>query len=65
MLKQNELVEQFNKEEQKRRRILKKKLARRIRSPKLKPALRKILDRLDEKVERSAPVDCLAKKWIK
>jgi len=65
MLKPNEYIEQFNKEEQKRQRLEQKKLKRRARFPKLSERFHKAMDRWDELHERLAPADCVAKKWIK
>jgi len=65
MLKKNELVEQFNKEEQKKQSLKEKKLKRRVRFPKLSERIHKALDRADELVEKRAPVDCVSGKWIK
>ena len=60
MLERNdELIERFNKEEQKRQR-----LQRRKRAPHASKKFHKLLDRLDEVMEKYRPVDCIAKKWI-
>jgi hypothetical protein len=55
MLKQNEFVEQFNKEEQKRRRSILRKLKRR-------PS--KAMEKLDEAIEKRRSVDLISRKWI-
>jgi len=64
MLNENEFVDQFNKEEQKRQRLKERKLKRRARFPKLSKRLHKALDRWDELREKLAPADCVSKKWI-
>lgn len=65
MLESNrDLIDQFNKKEQKRQHLEQKKLKRRARFPKLNERIHKALDRWDELYERMAPVDCVSKKWI-
>ncbi|MFH1801206.1 MAG: hypothetical protein ABH891_10275 [Candidatus Omnitrophota bacterium] len=65
MLERNdELIEQFNKEEQKRLRLQRRKRARRKRAPGASKEFHKILDRLDELREQT-PADCVSKRWIK
>lgn len=60
-----ELIEQFNKDEQRYRRLERKKQRRRARFPKLSEKFHKLLDRLDEAIERRRPVDCISKTWIR
>jgi len=60
-----ELIDQFNKKEQKRQRLELRKLKRRTRFPKLSERFHKVFDRCDELRERMAPVDCVSQKWIK
>jgi len=55
MLKQNELVEQFNTEEQKRRSSILRKLKR---------CLRKNSKKFRIETKNNEPVDCIGKKWI-
>ncbi|MDD5227104.1 MAG: hypothetical protein PHV97_07995 [Candidatus Omnitrophica bacterium] len=57
-----ELIDQFNKEEQKRRRLEKKKLQRRVLFPKLSERFHKTLDRWDEFLEKLTPADCISRK---
>ena len=65
MLKRNdELIEQFNKEEQTRQRLERRRRARRKRSPELSEKNHKILDRLEKIIERRKPTDCIARKWV-
>ena len=65
MLERNdELIDQFNKEEQRRQRILRRKRSRRKQDPKLSRNLQKLLDRLEKEIEKRASVDCVSKKWI-
>ena len=65
MLERNdELIEQFNKEEQKRLRLQRRKRTRRKRSPGASKEFHKLLDRLDEALERHKPADCISKRWI-
>jgi len=59
-----ELIDLFNKEEQKRQRLLQRKRARRERAPHASKTFHKLLDRVDETIERHKPVDCIANKWI-
>ncbi len=61
MLERNEeLIEQFNKEEQKRQRLQRRKRARRKRAPGASKEFHKMLDRLDEAIERHKPADCIS-----
>jgi hypothetical protein len=59
-----ELIDGFNKEEQKHQRLEQKKLKRRARFPKLSERFHRVFDRLDEATERRRPTDCISKKWI-
>ncbi|MFA7254544.1 MAG: hypothetical protein WC133_00395 [Candidatus Omnitrophota bacterium] len=64
MLERNdELIEQFNQEEQKYRRLQFRKKARRKLFPRAGKKIRKALDRLAE-IESRPPAECVAKKWI-
>ena len=66
MLERNdELINLFNKEEQNRQRLQLRKKARRKRAPHASKKLRKLLDLLDEAMERRKPVDCFSRKWVK
>lgn len=60
-----ELIDQFNKHEQRRRRLQRQKRARRKQLRGARPELLKCLDRLDEITEDQKPVDCVSSKWIK
>jgi len=53
--RKQELVDQFNRDE---------KRWRRIRLPKLAALLHTILDMRDEMREKRRPVDCVSSKWI-
>lgn len=65
MLERNdELIDRFNKGEQKRQRLERRKRSRRKKAPHTSKALHKLLDRLDEAMERHKPVDCISRKWI-
>jgi preprotein translocase subunit SecA len=65
MLERNDaLIEQFNKEEQKRLRLQRRKRARRKRAPGASKEFHKLLDRLDLAIERHKPADCISTKWI-
>ena len=58
------LIDQFNKEEQRRQHLRRRKLSRRKRAPKLSRNFHKLLDRLDAEIEKRAIVDCISKKWV-
>lgn len=65
MLENNrELVDQFNKEEQKRQCLKRKRLKRRTCRPGASKRLHQMMDQLDEALERRKPADCISKKWI-
>jgi hypothetical protein len=59
-----ELIDLFNKEEQRRQRLIRRKRGRRKKAPRSGKAWHRLLDRLDEMMERSKPADCVSKKWI-
>ena len=59
-----ELIGLFNKEEQKRQRLQRRKRARRKRMPLENKEFHKLLDRVDDAMEQHKPVDCISKKWI-
>ncbi len=66
MLERNdELIELFNKEELKRQRLQQRKRERRKRNPQASKELHKLLDRVDEAIERHKPADCISKKWVR
>ncbi len=65
MLKCNqELIDQFNRDEQRWRLLQWRKLKWRVRFPKLGALRHAILDLRDEMRERRRPVDCVSSKWI-
>lgn len=65
MLERNdELIDRSNKEEQKRQKLIRRKRNRRKRAPSTSKEFHKLLDRLDEVMERRKPVDCISRKWI-
>jgi len=65
MLQPNqELIDQFNRDEQRRQRLQWRKLKRRVRFPKLGALRHDILDLRDETREKQRPVDCVGSKWI-
>jgi len=59
-----ELIDRFNHEEQIRQRSLRRKRARRKKAPHTSKVAHKLLDRLDENMERRKPADCISRKWI-
>ena len=60
-----ELIDQFNREEQSRQQFQRRKLKRRVRFPKLESWHHALLDMLDEIRERRSPADCISSKWTK
>jgi len=65
MLQPNqELIDRFNRDEQRWRRLQWRKLKRRVRFPKLAALSHAILDLRDEMREKQRPVDCVSSKWI-
>jgi len=65
MLQRNqELIDQFNHDEQRWQRLQWRKLKRRVRFPKLGALLHAILDLRDEMRERRRPADCISRKLI-
>jgi hypothetical protein len=65
MLQRNqELIDQFNREEHRWRRLQWRKLMRRVRFPKLGALSHAILDMRDEMRERRGPADCISSKWL-
>jgi hypothetical protein len=65
MLQRNqELIDQFNRDEQRWRRLQLRKVMRRVRFPKLGGSFHAILDLRDEMRERRRPADCISSKWI-
>jgi len=59
-----ELIDQFNQDEQLWRRLQWRKVKRRVRFPKLGALPHTILDLRDEMRERRRPADCVSRKWI-
>jgi hypothetical protein len=59
-----QLIDQFNRDEQGWRRRQWHKLKRRRKFPKLGAGRHAILDMLDEMGDKKAPVDCVGSKWI-
>jgi hypothetical protein len=59
-----ELIEQFNRDEDCQRRLQRRKLMLRVRFPKLAALSDAILDLRDELSERSRPADCISSKWM-
>ncbi|MCK4471655.1 MAG: hypothetical protein KAW49_07685 [Anaerolineae bacterium] len=65
MLQPNqELIDRFNRDEQRWRRLQWRKLKRRVRFPKLGALLHDILDLRDEMREKRQPVDCVSSKCM-
>ena len=65
MLQHNQgLIDQFNREEERRQQLLWRKLKRRVRFPKLGALRHGILDLRDEMREKRRPVDCVSRKWV-
>ena len=65
MLQRNqELIDQFNRAEQRWRRLQWRKLKRRVRFPKLGALSHAMLDLRDEMRERHRPKDCISRKWL-
>jgi len=65
MLQRNqELVDQFNRDEDRWHRLQWRKVKRRVRFPKLGSWSHVILDLRDEMRERRQPVDCVSSKRI-
>ena len=63
MLQRNqELIDQFNRDEQCWRRLQVRKLKRRVRFPRLGESRHVILDLRDEMREKLRPVDCVSSK---
>jgi hypothetical protein len=63
MLQRNqELIDQFNRDEQRWRWLQWRKVKRRVRFPKLGALPHAILDLRDEMRERLRPVDCIGRK---
>ena len=61
---QQELIDQFNRDEQLWHRLQWRKLKRRVRFTKLGALSHAMLDLRDEMRERRRPVDCIGRKWI-
>jgi len=59
-----ELMDQFNQDEQLWRWLQWRKLKRRVRFPKLGALPHAILDLRDEMRENRRPADCVNRKWI-
>ena len=65
MLQRNqELIDRFNSDERRWRRLQWRKVKRRVRFPKLGALPHAILDLRDEMRERRRPADCVSSKWI-
>ena len=65
MLQHNqELIDRFNRDEQRWRRLQWQKVTRRARFPKLDALRHAILDLRDEMREKRRPVDCVSSKRI-
>jgi len=65
MLQRNqELIDQFNRDEERWRRLQWRKLMRRVRFPKLGALSHTILDLRDEIRERRRPKDCISHRWL-
>jgi hypothetical protein len=58
------LIDQFNRDEQRWRWLQWRKLKRRVRFPKLGALRHAILDLRDEMREKRQPADCVSSKWI-
>ena len=66
MLQRNqELIDQFNRDEQHWQRLQRRKVKRRVRFPKLGALRHAILDLRDEMSEKRRPVDCVSSKRIR
>ena len=61
---QQELIDQFNRDEQRWRWLQWRKLKRRVRFPKLGALSHAMLDLRDEMRERRRPADCIGRKRI-
>jgi hypothetical protein len=61
---QLELIDQFNRDEQRWRWLQWRKLKRRVRFPKLGALSHAMLDLRDEMRERRRPADCIGRKRI-
>jgi len=62
MLQRNqELIDQFNRDEQRWWQLQRRKLKRRVRFPKLGALRHDILDLRDEMRERRRPADCVSR----
>ena len=59
-----ELIDQFNRDEQRWQRLRCRKVKRRVRLPKLGPLSHAMLDLLDEISENRRPADCVSRKRI-
>ena len=65
MLQPNqELIDRFNRDEQRWQRLQWRKLKRRVRFPELGALPHAILDLRDEMRERRRPADCVSSEWI-
>jgi len=65
MLQRNqELIDQFNHDEQRWQRLQWWKVKRRVKFPKLGALHHAILDLRDEMCERRRPADCVSREWI-
>jgi len=65
MLQRNqELIDQFNLDEDRWRRLQWRKLMRRVRFPKLGALSHAMLDLRDEMRERRRPADCISNKLL-
>ena len=65
MLQRNqELIEQFNRDERRWHRMQWRKVKRRVRFPKLEAWSHVMLDLRDEMREKRRPVDCVSSKRI-
>jgi hypothetical protein len=65
MLQSNqELIDQFNREEQRCHRLRCRKVKRRVRLPKLGALSHAMLDLLDESREKRRPAECVSHKRI-
>ncbi len=58
------VIGQFNRDEQRWRVLEWRKLKRRVRFPKLGALRHDILDLRDEMRERGRPADCVSREWI-
>ena len=59
-----ELIDQFNRDEQRWRWLQWRMLKRRVRFSKLGALPHAVLDLRDEMREKRRPVDCVSSKWI-